>query len=111
MNLDLNMPNEKTIVIRDYVQTRFDTSSKPFLKEIVLLVAMYLFYVNVESKLIYSTRWVVISVGCVYSKYIYTNLLAIASDYDYYDISMGISISRWGYVVNNLAKNTLDGCI
>jgi hypothetical protein len=48
-NLDLNMPNEKTIVIRDYLQTRFDTSSKPFLKEIVLLVAMYLFYVNVES--------------------------------------------------------------
>lgn len=48
-NLDLN---NKTIVVRDYLQTRFDTSSKPFLKEIVLLVTMYLFYVNVESNVL-----------------------------------------------------------
>jgi len=38
--------------IRDYLQTRFDTTSKPFLKEIVLLVAIYLFYVNVESNVL-----------------------------------------------------------
>lgn len=48
-NLDLN---NKTIVVWDYLQKRFDTSSKPFLKEIVLLVAMYLFYVNVESNVL-----------------------------------------------------------
>lgn len=74
-NLDLNTPNEKTIVVRDYLQTRFDTSSKPFLKEIVLLVAMYLFYVNVESNtLITACKYAIVLFVIRYILAIFTNI-------------------------------------
>jgi hypothetical protein len=37
------------IVVNDPIQSRFDTSEKPFLKELILFITLYLFYNNTES--------------------------------------------------------------
>lgn len=40
----LESTNRNQFVYKDYLQEFFDTSSKPFVKEIVLIVALYWFY-------------------------------------------------------------------
>jgi hypothetical protein len=73
-NLEL-VVNEKTIVVRDYVQMRFDKIYKPFLKEIILLVAMYLFYVNTESNtLVVACKYIVILFILRYILSIFTDI-------------------------------------
>ena len=42
----LESTNRNQFVYKDYLQEFFDTSSKPFVKEIVLIVALYWFYTN-----------------------------------------------------------------
>lgn len=42
--------NQKQFVYKDYLQEIFDTSSKPFLKEIVLLAALYWFYTTTSTE-------------------------------------------------------------
>lgn len=40
---------KKEVVVYDLVQQYIDTSSKPFVKEFILLTSLYLFYTNVEG--------------------------------------------------------------
>jgi hypothetical protein len=42
----LESTSRNQFVYKDYLQEFFDTSSKPFVKEIVLIVALYWFYTN-----------------------------------------------------------------
>jgi len=85
-NLDLINPNEKTI--RDYLQTRFDTTSKPFLKEIVLLVTMYLFYVNVESNtLVTACKYAIVLFVLRYILAIFTDIRTTNTSRRYFQIN------------------------
>ena len=42
--------SQKQFVYKDYLQEIFDTSSKPFIKEIVLLAALYWFYTTTSTE-------------------------------------------------------------
>jgi len=54
MKLKPKLPEYNIFSIQDYIQTQIDTSQSPFLKEIILLITMYLFYINVESNILTS---------------------------------------------------------
>jgi hypothetical protein len=81
-NLEL-VVNEKTVVIRDYVQMRFNKIYQPFLKEIILLVVMYLFYVNTEyNTLVVACKYIVILFILRYILAIFTDIRIGKNDDD-----------------------------
>lgn len=77
-----------TFVIKDYLQKYLNTSSKLFLKEIILLATMYLFYVNVETnELILAVKYTVILFVIRYLLSIFTDIQNVNSKRRYFQIN------------------------
>jgi hypothetical protein len=84
-NLD-QTPN--TFVIKDYLQKYLDTSSKPFLKEIILLATIYFFYINVEiDVLTLALKYALILFVLRYLLSVFTDIQNVNSKRRYFQIN------------------------
>ena len=79
---------KRTFVIEDYFQKRFNTSSRPFLKDIVLILLIYIFYMYSESNvLIMALKLSVILFVLRYILSVVTNIKHLGSRRRYFQIN------------------------
>ena len=106
-NRNLNpMPN--TFVIKDYLQKYLDTSSKPFLKEIILLATMYFFYVNVETNvLILVLKYALILFVLRYLLSVFTDIQNVNSNRRYFQINGNVLL--FSVILLTIAKQNYIG--